>query len=97
MAILLGVPIGVMTAVFLAEVAPKRLAAIVKPAVEPVSYTHLDVYKRQHQVRAHVDEHSFTVESCAKVIDGDLCAPLADDLLPVSYTHLDVYKRQPLC
>ena len=34
MAILLGVPIGVMTAVFLAEVAPKRLAAIVKPAVE---------------------------------------------------------------
>ena len=32
--IMLGVPIGVMTAVFLAEVAPKRLAAIVKPAVE---------------------------------------------------------------
>ena len=34
MAVLLGVPIGVLTAVFLAEVAPKRLAAIVKPAVE---------------------------------------------------------------
>ena len=30
----LGVPIGVLTAVFLAEVAPKPLAAIVKPAVE---------------------------------------------------------------
>lgn len=34
LAILLGVPIGVLTAVFLAEVAPKRLAMTVKPAVE---------------------------------------------------------------
>lgn len=34
MAILLGVPIGLLTAVFLAEVAPKKLAAVVKPAVE---------------------------------------------------------------
>ncbi len=34
LAILLGVPIGLMTAVFLAEVAPPRLAGIVKPAVE---------------------------------------------------------------
>lgn len=33
-AILLGVPIGVLTAVFLAETAPKKMAAIVKPAVE---------------------------------------------------------------
>jgi phosphate transport system permease protein len=34
MAILIGVPIGVMTAVFLAEVAPPRLTKIVRPAVE---------------------------------------------------------------
>jgi len=34
LAILIGVPIGVLTAVFLAETAPKRLANIVKPAVE---------------------------------------------------------------
>lgn len=34
LAIVIGVPIGVMTAVFLAEVAPKRLANIVRPAVE---------------------------------------------------------------
>lgn len=34
LAILVGVPIGILTAVFLAEVAPKRLAAVVKPAVE---------------------------------------------------------------
>lgn len=34
LAVLLGVPIGLLTAVFLAETAPRRLAAIVKPAVE---------------------------------------------------------------
>ena len=34
LAILIGVPIGVLTAVFLAETAPKSMAAIVKPAVE---------------------------------------------------------------
>ncbi len=34
MAILLGVPIGILTGVFLAEVAPKKIAAVVKPAVE---------------------------------------------------------------
>lgn len=34
LAILIGVPIGLLTAVFLAEVAPKPLANIVKPAVE---------------------------------------------------------------
>lgn len=34
LAILIGVPIGVFTAIFLAEVAPKRLASIVRPAVE---------------------------------------------------------------
>ena len=34
LAILIGVPIGLLTAVFLAEVAPKRVAKLVKPAVE---------------------------------------------------------------
>lgn len=34
MAVLIGVPIGVLTAVFLAEVAPPRLSKIVRPAVE---------------------------------------------------------------
>ncbi|MDD6482295.1 MAG: phosphate ABC transporter permease subunit PstC [Lachnospiraceae bacterium] len=33
-AILIGVPIGLLTAVFIAEVADKRIAAIVQPAVE---------------------------------------------------------------
>lgn len=34
LAILIGVPIAIGTAIFLAEVAPKKLAAIVQPAVE---------------------------------------------------------------
>lgn len=34
MAIIIGVPIGVLSAVFLAEVAPKKLAAAVRPAVD---------------------------------------------------------------
>lgn len=34
LAVLLGVPVGLLTAVFLAETAPKKLAAVVKPAVE---------------------------------------------------------------
>lgn len=34
MAIGIGVPVGLLTAVFLAEAAPKRLSAIVQPAVE---------------------------------------------------------------
>ena len=34
MAVLLGVPVGILTAVFLAETAPKKVAALVKPAVE---------------------------------------------------------------
>lgn len=34
LAVLIGVPIGVLTAVFLAEAAPERLGAFVKPAVE---------------------------------------------------------------
>lgn len=34
LAIAIGVPIGILTAVFLAEVAPKKMAMVVKPAVE---------------------------------------------------------------
>lgn len=33
-AVLVGVPIGVLTAVFIAEIAPKRLANIIRPAIE---------------------------------------------------------------
>ena len=45
---------------------------------EPVSYTHLDVYKRQHGGRLFYFYWRGITE----------CN------VPVSYTHLDVYKRQ---
>jgi len=33
-AIVIGVPVGLMTAVFIAELAPKKIAAMIKPAIE---------------------------------------------------------------
>ena len=73
LAILLGVPVGVLTAVFLAEVAPKKLAAIIKPAVEllagipSVIYGLLGIlilnplmYKLEKIVFAGSDTHQYT-------------------------------------
>lgn len=73
LAILIGVPIGLFTAVFLAEVAPKRLAAIVKPAVEllagipSVIYGLLGImilnplmYKWERMIFAGSETHQFT-------------------------------------
>ena len=48
--------------------------------ISAVSYTHLDVYKRQD---FHGDM-DFKVGGTRKGITA----------IPVSYTHLDVYKRQ---
>ena len=52
----------------------------------PVSYTHLDVYKRQHYMLPDGEEREFTKADKDKV-EEQMHAP-------VSYTHLDVYKRQ---
>lgn len=73
MAVLLGVPVGVLTAVFLAEVAPKSLAAVVKPAVEllagipSVIYGLLGLmilnplmYKLEMKIFAGSETHQFT-------------------------------------
>ena len=46
---------------------------------DAVSYTHLDVYKRQTQQRYLAPRQASTQHQ----------------LVAVSYTHLDVYKRQP--
>ena len=66
---------------------------------EPVSYTHLDVYKRQQYYSlAAVDVDAVFL---GEVIHGDYPAMVAESRFdsvtqyePVSYTHLDVYKRQ---
>ena len=59
-----------------------------------VSYTHLDVYKRQHldggalgKLRRGEGGHVPQVAIPAQQDRGGLAGP-------VSYTHLDVYKRQ---
>ena len=72
-AILIGVPIGLLTAVFISEVADKRLAAIVQPAVEllaaipSVIYGLLGVmilnpimYRLEKLVFAGKEDHQFT-------------------------------------
>jgi len=73
LAILLGVPIGVLTAVFLAETAPKSIARLVKPAIEllagipSVIYGLLGIlllcpamYKLEQKIFAGSQTHQFT-------------------------------------
>ena len=80
---------------------PTPIAKLIDSYSKPVSYTHLDVYKRQgFPVRFARVGHcfaesfrplsllgtdSFTFPDCKSHLFGDS---------PVSYTHLDVYKRQ---
>ena len=51
------------------------------PHIFPVSYTHLDVYKRQDI-------------SCSVGVTFVETPRVIFDEISVSYTHLDVYKRQ---
>ena len=73
MAILIGVPVALFTAVFLAELAPKKLAAVVRPAVEllagipSVIYGLLGIlilnplmYRLEKVVFAGSDTHQYT-------------------------------------
>ena len=76
--------------------------------VVAVSYTHLDVYKRQQDFLAmRIDKNSRSFIAVQKAVDrGDLAGGREDlhdavlvggrdnQSVPVSYTHLDVYKRQ---
>lgn len=73
MAVLIGVPISLFTAIFLAFVAPKKIAAIVRPAVEllagipSVIYGLIGIlvlnpfmYKLEKIVFAHSQTHQYT-------------------------------------
>ena len=51
----------------------------------PVSYTHLDVYKRQVLLSYKGEVNKFSISASA-----------GGSIRSVSYTHLDVYKRQLL-
>ncbi len=72
-AVLIGVPIGVLTAVFLAEVAPRKLAAFVRPAIDllagipSVIYGLLGImilnplmYRLEQIIFADSETHQFT-------------------------------------
>ena len=65
-----------------------------------VSYTHLDVYKRQVLVSASDSSSNIaTKEVLVEVVDDkapEFTVVGVDKgyVVPVSYTHLDVYKRQ---
>ena len=66
-----------------------------------VSYTHLDVYKRQYIYKNNKDEYLYINESVedkfSHQIDNEDCEISTETILDmeaVSYTHLDVYKRQ---
>ena len=56
---------------------------------EPVSYTHLDVYKRQAFL---LPPQKKFFKSFLFTFQNFVCGRRAG--VPVSYTHLDVYKRQ---
>ena len=68
-----------------------------------VSYTHLDVYKRQVPENISVIARSCKLRLSSMILSwapscGILSAsPRRRAFLPVSYTHLDVYKRQYQC
>ena len=75
----------------LAVGASDALAIAVAQTLKPVSYTHLDVYKRQGIRRMRFIDEIHTLVG-AGAAEGAIDA--ASILKPVSYTHLDVYKRQ---
>ena len=61
---------------------------------ESVSYTHLDVYKRQAELRSRAE---IQYEGYSKALNIEARAMIdiaSKHIIPVSYTHLDVYKRQ---
>ena len=64
--------------------------------INPVSYTHLDVYKRQayNYYILNVDLENFNLSHVPVYIMGEEQLSMYAMYMSVSYTHLDVYKRQ---
>ena len=69
----------------------------------PVSYTHLDVYKRQASASGYHHINNLCIQSILVYLRlhiriyrlfNIICTLSVKTMKPVSYTHLDVYKRQ---
>ena len=107
LSLIIAGPLGIFAAIYLVEYAKRgnKLVALIR-ITAAVSYTHLDVYKRQivtcDNGIAALDQIALAKELGLTVVvtdhhevvrraDGSEQLPCAD---AVSYTHLDVYKRQ---
>ena len=79
------------------DVAVSCLLGHLDDEVHAVSYTHLDVYKRQIHDSAEVDDSVLAMMATvchAKIPLAPVVGVYSLILVAVSYTHLDVYKRQ---
>ena len=74
-----------------------RANAQLLDGIMAVSYTHLDVYKRQVLVSViYANNEVGTINPIQEIGEVTKKAGVLfhTDAVPVSYTHLDVYKRQ---
>ena len=92
---------------FVNQIGQLALSGYYADWTEPVSYTHLDVYKRQSKgwlpglFRSIVNKAKDFLQNLIREHDMPPKPVLEIDMAefrtmqkPVSYTHLDVYKRQ---
>ncbi len=110
MAIVIGVPIGLMTAIFLAETAPKPLAKVVRPAVEllagipSVIYGLLGIlilnpviYKLEMAVYKNSPDHQFTGGSnliSAVLVLAIMILPTVINISETSLRTVPVHYKQ---
>ena len=82
-----------------------NIKCVGSPRVKSVSYTHLDVYKRQasalvgKEVVGQAAKNVLAKGMRTNMVTGGIMMAVQtvpDAVKPVSYTHLDVYKRQQL-
>ena len=72
------------------------------PGLHAVSYTHLDVYKRQRFIKAYYPDlptqafvhYGNFIGETLKIAAEEQVPHVTLGVMTVSYTHLDVYKRQ---
>ena len=77
------------------EVQRQMLPYLNNAQLKPVSYTHLDVYKRQVLV-LRIMSLAMRPNEVNTEVQYD-CKVRHQAVISVSYTHLDVYKRQTIC